>query len=88
MEYIFIKCGNCDRNTCLLLKVTNSQINDHYIFVKYKISSCGFVLDNFFKQADETWYIYINYLDWLNKGPQYNTAKMLGLKAFITIIKL
>ena len=26
--------------------------------------------------------------DWLNKGPRYNTDKMLGLNHFITIIKL
>ena len=29
-----------------------------------------------------------NYYDWLNKGPRYNTAKMLGLNSFITIMKL
>ena len=29
-----------------------------------------------------------NHPDWLNKGPRYNTAKMLGLKYFITIMKL
>ena len=28
-----------------------------------------------------------NHPDWLNKGPQYNTAKMLGLNSFITIMK-
>ena len=28
-----------------------------------------------------------NHPDWLNKGPQYNTAKMLGLNYFITIMK-
>ena len=26
--------------------------------------------------------------DWLNKGPRYNTAKMLGLNSFIKIMKL
>ena len=29
-----------------------------------------------------------NHPDWLNKGPRYNTAKILGLKYFITIMKL
>ena len=29
-----------------------------------------------------------NHTDWLNKGPRYNTAKMLGLNYFITIMKL
>ena len=29
-----------------------------------------------------------NHHGWLNKGPRYNTAKMLGLNSFITIIKL
>ena len=29
-----------------------------------------------------------NHPDWLNKGPWYNTAKMLGLNSFITITKL
>ena len=27
-----------------------------------------------------------NHPDWLNKGPWYNTAKMLGLNSFITIM--
>ena len=26
--------------------------------------------------------------DWINKGPRYNTAKMLDLKSFNAIIKL
>ena len=26
--------------------------------------------------------------DWLNKGPRYNIAKMLGLNSFIKIMKL
>ena len=29
-----------------------------------------------------------NHPDWLDKGPQYNTAKILGLNSFITIMKL
>ena len=29
-----------------------------------------------------------NNLDWLNKVPRYNTAKMLGLKSLITMMKL
>ena len=26
-----------------------------------------------------------NHTDWLNKGPRYNTAKMLGLNTLMTI---
>ena len=29
-----------------------------------------------------------NHPDWLNKGPRYNTAKMLGLNPFITMMNL
>ena len=29
-----------------------------------------------------------NHPDWLNKGPRYNTAKMLGFNSFIKIMKL
>ena len=29
-----------------------------------------------------------NHPGWLNKGPRYNTSKILGLNSFITIIKL
>ena len=29
-----------------------------------------------------------NHPDWLNKGPQYNTANMLVLNSFMTITKL
>ena len=29
-----------------------------------------------------------NHTDSLNKGPQYNTAKLLGLNSFMTIMKL
>ena len=52
------------------------------------MESCGFVLDNFFKQENKYDIKENNHPDWLNKGPRYNTADMLGLNSFITITKL
>ena len=88
MESIFIKCSNCDRSTGLLLKVktvkeigTNFLLNTklHHVGLSWIISS----------RKQMKYDIKENNLpDWLNKGPRYNTSKMLGLNSFITIMKL
>ena len=88
MESIFIKCGNCDRITGLILKVET-----------VKEMSTRFVLNTKWHHVDLSWIIssskQINYFikkknnpDWLNNGPRYNKAKMLGLNSFITITKI
>ena len=81
-------CGNFDRSTSLLLKVKT-----------FKEMSTKFVLNKKLHHVGLSWIIYSskpmiydikenNHSDWLNKFPQYNTAKMLGLNSFITIMKL
>ena len=88
MKSVPIKCSNCDRSTLLLLKVKI-----------VKEMSTKFVLNTKWYHVDLSWIIYsskkINYdikennhPDWLNKVPRYNTAKMLGLNSFITIMKI
>ena len=52
MDSIFIKCKYCDRSTGLLLKIKKVKEMRNK-FVLNKNASCGFVLDNFFKQANE-----------------------------------
>ena len=58
-----------------------------------------FVLNTKLHRVGLSWMIYSskkikydikenNNLDWLNKVPRYNTAKSLGLKSFIKIMKL
>ena len=87
MESIFIKCSNCDRSTGLILKVKT-----------VKEMSTKFVLNTKLHHVSLSWIIYSskqmkydtkenNHPDWLYKGPRYNTAKMLGLNSFITIMK-
>ena len=88
MESIFIKCINCDISTGLLLKVKT-----------VKEMGTKFVLNKKLHHVDFSWIISSrnqtkydikenNHPNWLNKGPRYNTAKMLGLNSFITIMKL
>ena len=88
MESIFINGSNCDRSTGLLLKVKI-----------IKEMSTKFVLNTRFHHAGLSWIVssrkqkkyYIkenNLSNWLNKGPRYNTAKMVYLNSFITIMKL
>ena len=61
--------------------------------------SIGFVLNTKLHHVGLSWIISSikkmkydikenNHPDWLNKDPRYNTAKMLGLNSFITMIKL
>ena len=61
--------------------------------------STKFVLNTKLHNVGLSWIIYSskknrydikenNHPDWLNKGPRYNTAKMLGLNYFIKIMKL
>ena len=88
MELIFIKCSNWDRSTGLILKVK-----------AVKETSSKFVLNTKLHRLGLSWIISSsrqmkydikenNHTDWLNKGQRYNTAKMLGLNYFITIMKL
>ena len=74
MDYIFIKCINCDRSTGLLLKLKTG-----------KETSNNFVLNTKWHHVGLSWIIYSskqmkydikehNHYDWLNKGPRYNTA--------------
>ena len=88
MESIFIMCSSCDIITGLLLKV------------KTVIEmSTKFVLNTKLHHVVLSWIIYSinpmiydskenNHPDWSNKGPRYNTATMLGLNYFITMMKL
>ena len=88
MESIFIKCINCDRSTGLIFKVkTVKEMNTKFLLNK-KFHHVGLSwINNPCKQMKcdikEN-----NHHGWLNKGPRYNTAKMLGLNSFITITKL
>ena len=88
MESIFIKYINCDRSTGLILKVKT-----------VKEVSTKFVLNKKWHHVGLSWIIYSsnkmkydikenNHFDWLNKGPQYNKSKILGLNFFITVMKL
>ena len=88
LEYVFIKCSNCDRITCLFLKVktvveisTNFVLNTklHHVVLSWIIYS---------KKQMKQYINENNHPDWFNKGPPYNKAKMLGLKSFITMMKL
>ena len=88
MESIFIKCRNCDRRTGLLLNVktvkemsTKFVLNTilHYVGLSWIISSIKQMKYDIREN---------NHPDWLNKVPRYNTAEMLSLNSFITIMKL
>ena len=87
MEYISIKCINFDISTGLLLKVKS-----------IKDISTNFLLNTKLHHVGLSWIIYWsnqmkydikenNHHDWLNKGPRYNTAKILGSNSFIIIMK-
>ena len=78
VEYIFIKCSNWDRINGLLLKVKT-----------VKEMSTKFLLNKKCHHVDFSWIISSrnqikydikdnNHPDWLNKGPRYNTSKILG----------
>ena len=88
VESIFSNCSNCDRSTGLPLKIE-----------RVKKMSTKDVLNTRFHHVGFSWRIYSskpmkydikenNNPDWLNKGPRYNIAKMLGLNSFIKIMKL
>ena len=83
MEYILIKCRNCDISTSLILKMKTSKEMStknkmHHVSLFWIISS----------SEQNKYNIKKNHPDWLNKGPRYNKAKILGLKYFVTIMKL
>ena len=88
MESIAIKCSNCDRSTGLLLKVkTVKEISNKFV-LNTRLHHMG--LTWIFSSSKPMKYDIKENIhpDWLNKGPQYNIAKMLGLNSFIKIMKL
>ena len=88
MEYIFIKISNWDRINGLLLKVkTVKEMSTIFVLNK---KWHHVVLSRIISSSKQMKYDIKenNHPDWLNTGPRYNTAKILGLNYFITITRL
>ena len=74
MEYIAIKCSNCDKSTGLILKVKIIKEMSTKFVLNKKLHHVGLSWINSSRKQMKYDIKENNNPDWLNKGPRYNTA--------------